>query len=177
MCQLAAFDDPESELASRRFPNAVRRAGGMLYAMRHGLCDRSYRTRLLRTANADAFKHRRMLVGGELFQVRLDFGNEPRDVIRRNQFPIHLNPFTKRNQMWRREQSHPQSCRAINAFQHRACRAFAVRARDVDEAQFVLRITGESRESARRFQTWTRTKDLQAVKKLDGDGVGHKFPT
>ncbi len=75
--------------------------------------------------------------------------------------------------MWRREQSDPQARRAINAFEHRARRAFAICSGDVDEAEFVLRIAREFSEFARDFQPEARAKNLETGKKLDGFRVGH----
>src|SRR5271169_6051619 len=75
--------------------------------------------------------------------------------------------------MRRRKKSDTQSGRAINAFEHRAGRAFTVRAGDVDEAEFFLRIAGERGELARIFQPEIRAEHLQAVKKLDGFGIIH----
>src|SRR5665213_1627102 len=75
--------------------------------------------------------------------------------------------------MRRGEQPDAQSGCAINAFEHGAGRAFAVRAGDVDEAEFFLRIAGERGERARVFQPEIRAEHLQAVKKLDGFGIIH----
>src|SRR5450432_1628501 len=75
--------------------------------------------------------------------------------------------------MRRSKKSDAQSSRAVNAFEHRAGRAFAVRAGDVDEAEFCLRIAGERGELARVFQPEIRAEQLQAVKKLDGFGIIH----
>ncbi len=75
--------------------------------------------------------------------------------------------------MRRGEQADAQSGCAINAFEHRAGRAFAVRAGDVDEAEFFLRIARERGELARVLQPKIRAEQLQAVKKLDGFGVCH----
>ena len=63
----------------------------------------------------------------------------------------------------------------VDAFQHGAGRAFAVRAGDVDEAELVLRVASERGELARRFQTEVRAEDLQAVKKFDGGKVSQPF--
>src|SRR5450755_2470411 len=76
--------------------------------------------------------------------------------------------------MWRGEQADPQSCRAINAFEHRARRAFAVGAGDVDKAEFILRIASQRGELECVFQPKVRAENLQAVEKLDGFGVGHR---
>ena len=75
--------------------------------------------------------------------------------------------------MRRGEQSHAQSGCAINAFQHRASRAFAVGASDVDEPESFLRIAGERGKFARGLQSEICTEQIQAVEKLDGFGVGH----
>ena len=75
--------------------------------------------------------------------------------------------------MRRGEKPDAQSGCAINAFKHCAGRAFAVRAGDVDEAEFFLRIAGERGELARVFQPEIRAEHLQAVKKLDGFGIIH----
>ena len=75
--------------------------------------------------------------------------------------------------MRRSEQSDAQSRCAINAFEHRAGRAFAIRAGDVDEAEFFLRMPGERGKLERVFQPEIRAENLQAVKKLDGFGIIH----
>src|SRR5277367_4816987 len=75
--------------------------------------------------------------------------------------------------MRRSKKPDAQSGCAINAFEHRAGRAFAVRAGDVDEAEFFLRIAGERGELARVFQPEICAEHLQAVKKLDGFGIIH----
>ena len=121
----------------------------------------------------DDFKQRQVIVSGKLFEQRLDFFNQTDEFIFRNQLTIDLNPFAKRNQMRRGEQPDPQSGRAINAFEHRAGRAFAVRSGDMDEAQFFLRIARERGEMERVFQPEIRAEHLQAVKKLDGFGISH----
>ena len=76
--------------------------------------------------------------------------------------------------MRRSEQSDAQSGCAIDAFEHRARRAFAIRAGDVDKAEFFLRIANERGELARVFQPEIRAEHLQAVKKLDGFGIIHE---
>ena len=75
--------------------------------------------------------------------------------------------------MRRREQTHTQARVPVNALQHRAGRSFAVRARDVDEPQSLLRIAHERGEPAGRLQTEARPKHLELVEKLDGFGIGH----
>src|SRR5476651_1191961 len=75
--------------------------------------------------------------------------------------------------MRRGEQPDAQTGRAINAFEHRAGRAFAVRAGDVDEAEFFLRIAGERGELVRVFQPEIRAEQLQPVKKSNGFGIIH----
>ena len=75
--------------------------------------------------------------------------------------------------MRRGEQSDAQAGCAINAFEHGAGGAFAVRAGDVDEAQFFLRIARERGEFEGVFQSELGAEQTQAVKKLDGFGVGH----
>ena len=73
--------------------------------------------------------------------------------------------------MRRGKQANAQSRRAINAFEHGACRAFAVRARDVDQTKFLLRIARERRELARVFQTELRAEPAQVVEESNGFGV------
>ena len=121
----------------------------------------------------DDFKKRRVMVGGKLFEQRLQFCHQPDDFDFRNQLPVDLNSFAERNQMRRGEQPDAQSRRAINAFQHGAGRAFAVGAGDVDEAEFFLRIACQRGELERVFQPELRAEQTQAVKKLDGFGVSH----
>ena len=75
--------------------------------------------------------------------------------------------------MRRSEQADAQAGRAINAFEHRARRTFAVRTGDVDETELGLRIARQRGEFARVFQPEIRAKHLQAVEKLDGFSVGH----
>lgn len=77
--------------------------------------------------------------------------------------------------MRRREQAHAQTGRAINALQHRARRTFAIRAGDMDETKFLLRIASERCELERRFQTKVRAEDLEALEELDGVRVGQSF--
>ena len=55
--------------------------------------------------------------------------------------------------MRRSEKPDAQSCRAINTFQHGARRTFPVRAGDMDEAEFFLRVADERGERARAFQS------------------------
>src|SRR5205823_6416701 len=80
-----------------------------------------------------------------------------------------------RHQMRRREKSDAQTRRAINAFEHRAGRAFAVGAGDVNEAQFLLRIPGQRRELECVFQAELQAKQAQVVEKLDGVAISHWF--
>ena len=71
------------------------------------------------------------------------------------------------------EQPDTPSGRTIKAFQHGAGGAFAVGAGNVDEAEFFLWIAGQRRQFAGALQPEVRAEQLQAVKKLDGFGVGH----
>src|SRR5262249_1891136 len=87
--------------------------------------------------------------------------------------PIDLNALAKRNQVRRSEQPHAQSPRAINAFQHRARRAFAVRARDMDEPKLFLRIARERREFEGVFQAQLGAEQPQAVKELNSFRISH----
>jgi len=43
----------------------------------------------------------------------------------------------------------------------------------VDETEFLLRVAGQRRESARRYEAEIRAEYLEAVEKLDGFGVSH----
>ena len=113
------------------------------------------------------------MVGGKLFEQRLQFRDEPDDFAFRNKLSVDLNPFAERNQMRRGEQAGAQACCAVNAFEHGAGRAFAVSAGDVDEAEFFLRIAGERGEFTRVLQPEIRAEHLQAVEKLDGFGISH----
>ena len=62
---------------------------------------------------------------------------------------------------------------AIDRFEHRAGRAFAVGAGDVDEFEFVLRATGKLGEFERALQSKIRSKLLKLVEELDGFFVIH----
>src|SRR6185312_2549878 len=75
--------------------------------------------------------------------------------------------------MRRGEQANAQTTRAINALEHGARRAFAVRAGDVDETELAMWIAGEFREPESIFQPKLRAEDAEAVEELDGFGVGH----
>lgn len=75
--------------------------------------------------------------------------------------------------MRRGEQPDAQAGRTINALQHRAGGAFAVRAGDMDEAQLRLRIAAARRQPERVFQPEIRAEQIQPVKKLDGFGIIH----
>src|ERR1051325_8155037 len=86
------------------------------------------------------------------------FLHQPHHVRLADELAIDLNPLAKRNQMRRGEQAHAQSRRAINAFEHRARRAFAIRAGDVDEAELVLRIARLRGELARVLQPELRAE-------------------
>ena len=77
--------------------------------------------------------------------------------------------------MRRGEQPDAQTCRAINAFQHGAGGAFAVGAGDMDEAELVLRVSGQNRELQSVFQPELRAEQTQVVEKLNGFGVGHQY--
>src|ERR1035438_5430515 len=77
--------------------------------------------------------------------------------------------------MWRGEQADAQSRRTVNAFEHRACRAFAIGAGDVDEAEFILRIAGVRGELKRVLQPKIRAEHLQAVEKINSGGVSQTF--
>ena len=121
----------------------------------------------------DDFKKRRVMVGGKLFQQRLQFRDEPDNLVFGNKLPVELNPFAEGNQMWRGEQPDAQAGRAVNAFEHGAGRAFAIGAGDVDEAEFFLRITRECGQLECVFQPELRAEQTQAVKKLNRFGVGH----
>ena len=86
---------------------------------------------------------------------------------------VDLEALVDVQEVRRGEQSHAQSGRAVDAFQHGADRAFAVGARDVDEAQLPVRIARQRGEPPGAFQPEMRAEQLQAVEKLDGFGVGH----
>src|ERR1700733_2596905 len=88
----------------------------------------------------DDFKESQVIVGWKFLEQRLNFFDKPDEFSFRNQLAIDLNTFAKRNQMRRSKKSDAQASRAINAFEHRTGRAFAVRAGDVDKTEFVLRI-------------------------------------
>ena len=62
---------------------------------------------------------------------------------------------------------------AVNAFENRANRAFAIRAGDVDKAEFILRIPHRSCETPRRLQTWLKAKLLERMQVFEGLSEGH----
>ena len=113
------------------------------------------------------------MVAGKFSEHGLYFADEANNIGFADQLAIRLNPLAKRNQMRRREQPHTQSRRAVNAFEHRARRAFAIRAGDVDETELVLWIARARGERTRSFQSKPRAKKSKAVKELNGFGVCH----
>jgi hypothetical protein len=115
-----------------------------------------------------------MCFGGELFQQRLKFSNETNDVRFGNELSIDLKSFCERNEMRRSEKPDAQSCRAINALQHRARRAFAIGSRDMNETKFVLWISRQRSKFEGVFQPQLRSKHPKLVEKLNGFGIVHE---
>ena len=93
----------------------------------------------------------------------------------RDQLSVDLNPLAKRNQMRRSEQTDPQAGRAVNALQHGARRTFAVRASDVNETEFLLRIAGQRGKLERVFQPEFCAEQAERIKKFNGGGVSRPF--
>jgi hypothetical protein len=65
--------------------------------------------------------------------------------------------------MRRGKQTHAQTRRAINAFQHCASGTLAIGARDVDEAEFVLGPASQRGQMERIFQPELQPKEPQLV--------------
>ena len=116
--------------------------------------------------DGDDFKKGRVMIGGKLLEQRLNFRDQPDHFIFGNQLAVDLDPLAKRNQVRRGEQADAQAGRAINAFQHRAGRAFAVGAGDVDEAEFFLRIARERGELAACFPARTSRRTVAGRKEI-----------
>src|SRR5260370_37075405 len=90
------------------------------------------------------FEKSRMLLGRKLIKRWFQLDDQLDDFALANMLPIDLQPLAKRDQMRRRKQPDPQPRSAVNAFEHRAGRTFAIRPGNMDEAQLVLRIAGQS---------------------------------
>lgn len=127
----------------------------------------------LKRHDRDHFKEGRMMAGGEPVPQRLDLRDEPYDFILGNQPAVYLNALTERDQMRRSKKSHPQAGCAIDAFQHRAGRTFAIGAGDVDETESLLRIAHQCSELESVFQAELCAEQAERIKKFDGSGVGH----
>ena len=99
--------------------------------------------------------------------------HQPHDIALADQLAIDLNPLAKRDQVRRGEQPNAQSRRTVDAFEHRAGGAFAIRASDMNETQSVLRISRPRRELECVFQAQLQAEQTQIVKKPDGFGISH----
>ena len=86
---------------------------------------------------------------------------------------IDLDALAKGHQVRRGEQADAQAGGPIDALQHGASGTFAVGAGDVDKPEPVLRIARQRSQLERVSQAELRAEPAQAVKELDGDGVGH----
>src|SRR5947207_7098574 len=101
---------------------------------------------MLRRHDGDNWEKSRLPVHWKFSQQRPYFVDEPGDIALRNKLAIHLNSFRERNQVRRRKKPGAQAGRAINAFEHRAGRTFAVGAGDMDKAKFFVWISRQRGE-------------------------------
>ena len=90
-----------------------------------------------------------------------------------DQFAVYLHPLTKGNEVRRGEQPGAQAGLAVDRLEHRADRALAVRAGDVNKTQPLVRRTGQPREPPRIVQAKLGSEHPQVEQVLNGLWIGH----
>ena len=75
--------------------------------------------------------------------------------------------------MRRGEQPRAQASLTVNRLEHRADRAFAVRAGDVDKTQPLVRRPGQRSKSAGVVKPQLRAEQIQLEQMLNGFGIRH----
>src|SRR5438270_7695445 len=82
------------------------------------------------------------------------------ELVRRNGHPIDLDSLSRLDQMRRNEKPGANTGRAQTRLDHRACRSFAIRPRDVDYAKRALRIAQRCEHFLDPLQPELRRLDL-----------------
>ncbi len=122
----------------------------------------------------DRFEEGWVAAGWKCGKPRTNLGDQPDDVIFRDRGAIDLKAFREADEVRRGKESCFEARRTIDAFEHRTGGAFAVRARDMNEAKALVRISREFGQAKGVVQAEVRAEQSQGVEILDSFGVRHR---